>query len=71
MELRVFVGSVEALMPARHRLNTAIARAFRQSGLGFAFAQSDAKVRSSEGAAALTAGVVTGGILEQPRQKAA
>jgi potassium efflux system protein len=35
-ELRVFVGTVEALMPVRHRLNTQIEHAFRASGIEFA-----------------------------------
>ncbi len=35
-ELRVFVGSVDALVPTRHKLNMAIDRTFRAAGVEFA-----------------------------------
>jgi potassium efflux system protein len=49
-ELRVFVGSVEVLLPVRHQLNMAIDRTFHAAGVEIAFAQPDTYIRSSESA---------------------
>ncbi len=48
-ELRVFVGSIDALLSTRHQLNVAIDRAFRSVGVGLAVPQTAApSVASAE-----------------------
>jgi potassium-dependent mechanosensitive channel len=47
-ELRVFVNSVEAMLPVRHQLNMAIDRTFHVAGVEIAFAQADTYIRSGE-----------------------
>jgi potassium-dependent mechanosensitive channel len=47
-ELRVFVGSVDAMLPVRHQLNMAIDRSFHAAGLEIAFAQADTFQRHAE-----------------------
>ena len=44
-ELRVFVGSVDAMLSVRHQLNMAIDRTFHAAGVEIAFAQADTYVR--------------------------
>src|SRR5262249_35206021 len=59
-ELRVFVSSVDLMLPVRHQLNMAIDRTFHAAGVEIAFAQPDTYIRNSEHAQALAAaGVLT------------
>ncbi len=48
-ELRVFLPSIERLVPTRHQLHLAIDAAFREAGIEIAFPQRDLHVRSVEG----------------------
>jgi potassium efflux system protein len=47
-ELRVFVNSVDAMLPVRHQLNMSIDRTFHAAGVEIAFAQADTFVRNGE-----------------------
>ena len=48
-ELRVFLPSIERLIPTRHQLHLAIDAAFRRAGIEIAFPQRDLHVRSVDG----------------------
>ena len=53
-ELRVFIASVDHLLQARHQLNKAIDREFRQAGLEIAFPQRDIHIRTVKPVVRLT-----------------
>jgi len=52
-ELRVFLPTIEALLPVRHSLNKAIIAAFRDADIEIAFPQRDLHLRSADGLADL------------------
>jgi potassium efflux system protein len=52
-ELRVFLPTIEALLPVRHALNKAIIAAFRDADIEIAFPQRDLHLRSADGLADL------------------
>ncbi len=47
-ELRVFVNSVDAMLPVRHQLNMAIDHTFHAAGVEIAFAQADTYIRPTD-----------------------
>lgn len=47
-ELRVFIPSMDVLIPVRHEMNMTIFKEFRQAGIEIAFPQRDLHIRSSE-----------------------